>query len=524
MTVSGLGAAPVVGAAGPAITVTPDTGLVSGQTVTVTGSGFFAGENLTALECPGGTTDPLACDLSSFFQVTADAHGRFSAMLPVRRTIVTDVGFSDCAPSLCAMVFADSSNFSDQATAPLHFDASVHLPTTSVTVTPSSGLGDRQTVTITGTGFSGDREVVAIECVTGSFSCVGGFVGRPNATGHFSIVGSVHRNLVDSAGNPVDCAAAAGTCEMVAYDPLNADYHNSTPLEFDPNLPPPPPATATVTPNVKLPYYARVSVHGRHWSAGDQVFMLECPNAASASSCFDILGIAQVAADGTLATKPMLVRKVTDPLTGKTIDCAKRNQCVFVALDPIDSSTVTVPVTFDPTAPIPPPPRVTVNPAGPYANRQIVTVNGHNFAPNAAFGSTECFSSTNVFGCFLPTGPPQFTDANGNFSTKVTLHRFIAAVGQTIDCASATVTCTLSSASEGGIDIQTPLQFNATAAAGSAADASAMTTSSRRGDWSAALGAACPELRLPPSIAAKLAANPRAGARVCAAWRQTLSG
>jgi hypothetical protein len=522
--VTGPCAVPVANATGPTITVTPHTGLVSGQTVTVVGTGFFAGEELIALECPRGSTDPFVCDFGSLVEVVANTHGRFSTTVAVRRTIVTDAGFSDCAPSACEMVFADGSNFSDEATAPLRFDASVALPKTSVTVTPATGLGDRQTVTISGKGFTGDRAVLAVECVTGSFSCLGGFFARANVRGGFSIVGSVHRNLFDVVGNPVDCAAAAGTCEMVAYDPFNADYHGSTSLAFDPDLPPPPPPTAKVDPADNLPFYARVSVHGRHWSAGDPVLLMECPNAADAFDCFNILGFGQAAADGTLSVDPMLHRKLVDAFSGTAIDCAKRNRCVFVAEDLIDGSMVTVPVTFDPAAPIPPRPRVNLNPDAPYTNHQIITVKGRNFAPNATFNTTECFSSTNVFGCFLSTQADQFTDANGDFATQVKLHRLINLPGETIDCADAAVACELSSSSEGGVDIETPLQFSASAAAGPAIDASPVTSSTRLSGWAAALPAACSGMRLPPRIARQFTANPRQGAEVCGAWRHTLQG
>ena len=519
--VTGVSATSVARAAGPTITLTPSTALVSGQTVTVAGSGFFAGESLIALACPRGTTDPNGCDFGAFVEVVSNSHGRFSTMLTVHRTIATNAGFTDCAPAVCEVVFADTYNFSDQAVAPVEFDATVPLPTTSLKVTPSTGLGDRETVTISGTGFSGDRQVFAIECVTGSFSCLGGFPARADASGSFSIVGSVHRNLYDINGNPVDCASAAGTCEMLAYDPLNADYHRTKPLAFDPSLPPPPPSTLTVNPADNLPYYARVKVHGKRWAAGDLVLIMQCPNAAQTFNCFNLLGFTQVRADGTISFDPLLTRKLVDPFSG-TVDCVKRNRCAVVAQDFADNSSVTVPVTFDPAAPIPPRPRVNVSPAAPYTDGQTVTVNGRNFPPNALYGAAECFSTTNFFGCFLPKGPGSSTDANGGFSTSVTLRRFVRFSGQKYDCADVSVTCSLSAFSEGGVQVDTPLQFSATAAASPAADVGTVAFSQRPGSWAAATPRECSGMRMSPHVALKLADQPRLRAQMCAAWAQTL--
>ena len=64
----------VVPAAGPVISVTPDTGLVRGQSVTVTGSGLGA-DNLALVECPAGVTPAFSCDLGSLTITTPDATG-----------------------------------------------------------------------------------------------------------------------------------------------------------------------------------------------------------------------------------------------------------------------------------------------------------------------------------------------------------------------------------------------------------------------------------------------------------------
>ena len=61
---------------------------------------------------------------------------------------------------------------------------------------------------------------------------------------------------------------------MLVFDVEDADYQHVAPIGFDPSLPPPPPATAKITPATKLPYYARVAMSGKNWAPNDFVFAL----------------------------------------------------------------------------------------------------------------------------------------------------------------------------------------------------------------------------------------------------------
>jgi hypothetical protein len=86
------------------ITVTPDDGLIDGQSVTITGSGFPRGKSVAAVVCTidAGSKGADACDIStsSFMAGTTtivDSDGRFSLTYKVHRRI--DVGGKtiDCA-------------------------------------------------------------------------------------------------------------------------------------------------------------------------------------------------------------------------------------------------------------------------------------------------------------------------------------------------------------------------------------------------------------------------------------------
>jgi hypothetical protein len=71
-------------AAGPSATVSPASGLASGQTVTVSGSGFPGGATIGAVEC-NTFTDPAtaSCEVTDATTTAADAGGNFSLQLKV---------------------------------------------------------------------------------------------------------------------------------------------------------------------------------------------------------------------------------------------------------------------------------------------------------------------------------------------------------------------------------------------------------------------------------------------------------
>ena len=124
-----------------------------------------------------------------------------------------------------------------------------------------------------------------------------------------------------------------------------------------------------------------------------------------------------------------------------------------------DGTSVSVPVAFDPNAPIPPPPTVAITPAGPYRNNQIVRIKGHNFAPKAAFSVSECVTQPNEQDCFSTGGGPQVTTANGSLSTQFQVQRRLEAFSGFVDCLTKGVQCTLEISSEGGADVIVPLTF-----------------------------------------------------------------
>jgi hypothetical protein len=487
-----VGAAPAAGAASPTIVVTPNRRLVNGQTVQVAGAGFGAREPVAGLECVTGATDPSECDFNAFTEVITNRNGAFDTTFVLHRTIVTNTGFVDCAPSACELLFASEFDFGSQAMAALKFDRRVPLPPTSVAVSPAKDLADRQTVKVTGAGFTRAPFVEMTECVVAAFSCRASSETVTRSDGTFSAKVSLDRLLTDQSGNLVDCAAAPGTCEVLAYDPTDLDYHAVTPLAFDASLPPPPPPTLTVRPHHNLPFYARVSVTATHWSPGDIVLIAEC-DSRNTFAC-DFLTIVQPDANGTIQITPMVHRKLLDFLGGHEVDCAKaRGRCVLIAQSGFSTTTLTVPLDFDAAAPIPPAAKVTITPGGPYGNRQVVQIHGHHFAPYAAFSVSECATSSNAGVCLFTLGPAQFTDAHGDFTTSFELERRLLF----LNCTDPSVACVLEASSEGGVVVDQPIEFQATASIPSSPHAANSSSTLIARTWVARARAGCLPARSP---------------------------
>ena len=85
-------------AGSPSITVTPAGVVASGDTVHVVGTGFPAKQDVVAVECAKGTTDPGDCDTFNYVLVTTDAKGAFTTTFGVHRMLFLQTGFLDCAP------------------------------------------------------------------------------------------------------------------------------------------------------------------------------------------------------------------------------------------------------------------------------------------------------------------------------------------------------------------------------------------------------------------------------------------
>ena len=172
-------------AAGPTITVTPNTGLVNGQSVAVTGSGFMANETVYALECKATAASQADCSLATATPSTTSATGTVSMNFSVVTGSIssTTCGTSSSDLSNCAIVVGAVPPATDQALGAITF--ALPSPTTTTTappvkigprkfhVAPAAGLKNGSSVRVSGTGFKPHDQVYVVECLATSKSQAG---------------------------------------------------------------------------------------------------------------------------------------------------------------------------------------------------------------------------------------------------------------------------------------------------------------------------------------------------------------
>jgi Neocarzinostatin family len=144
----------------PTITLAPDIGLTNGQVIRLSGSGFAPGASLIAVECNGKTKGVAGCDTSSAEPIAVTSSGAFTTSFAV---IAGPIGDGTCGVgptgSPCFVVVGTTS-YAFIADASIAFAGGP-----GVSVSPSTGLSNTQSVTVTGSGFTAGDTVYAIECL-----------------------------------------------------------------------------------------------------------------------------------------------------------------------------------------------------------------------------------------------------------------------------------------------------------------------------------------------------------------------
>ncbi len=87
----------------PSVVVSPSTGLVDGQTVSVEATGFPPTTTLAVIECQPGATTATECDIAASELFTSDASGQLTVDYATARLIFTEArGRVDCAIDACS--------------------------------------------------------------------------------------------------------------------------------------------------------------------------------------------------------------------------------------------------------------------------------------------------------------------------------------------------------------------------------------------------------------------------------------
>ncbi len=203
---------------GPTITVTPDTDLVDGQVVEVTGAGFTPQHSVWLAQCPTGITDLAdvmqACGQTPVM-VLPDASGGFSVPTEVRRRIPA----GDCAraPGTCSMVVVDLTAMSVVAEAPIDVTDGPTL-SENIVVSPSAA-DDGDIVTVRGENFPPDVAVAVAQClsdrpVSAEWCAVTPVTATTDGAGAFTVELPIERGVTVGSGLVVDCANG---CVVAAF-------------------------------------------------------------------------------------------------------------------------------------------------------------------------------------------------------------------------------------------------------------------------------------------------------------------
>ncbi len=351
----------------PTLTADPSTGLLDGQSISVTGSGLAAQTLYGIIECQTGATDINGCDLNGFSVATTDGSGSFSTSTTVIRTIepVATGTPIDCATvDACVLAVAPTSGLIAAST-PIAFADVVIVPPTASAV-PSTGLLDGQRITVSGTNFTPSAPLTIAECPTA------GSTGNPevdcdfstaapvtaDGTGSFSTSYRVTR-VIESLNGSVDCAQLAA-CVLSAFNSSEPTQTASAAVSFADVVIKPP--VLGVSPSANLDDGVNVSVKGKAFPSHHQIGLTECvAGSTDGSECVAEAGIGnsdEVTANGAgrFSTTFNVARILT--LFGGTVDCAQAPGCVIGAIDLNNLSgavDAVAPLSFDPSVkPLPP--------------------------------------------------------------------------------------------------------------------------------------------------------------------------
>jgi hypothetical protein len=246
------------GFAQPTATLTPDTGLVDGEAVTLTVEGLRPGGRFHLRLCPMatvlsryGTTDcAVGADDPA---LVPGPDGTATATIAVSQRIVAPNGREHvCRDEVCAVAVVDDEL--DQVPAGVAYA----LAQARLTATPDSGLSDGDTVTLSGAGVMasyagptlwifptgrwslGQCAATVADDVTigGVFSTCAPLPGAeplhvPGST--FEAEVTVRAEVDPVLGGPVDCTTAPGAC-VLALARIESDGTvtvHTTPVTFD---------------------------------------------------------------------------------------------------------------------------------------------------------------------------------------------------------------------------------------------------------------------------------------------------
>ena len=409
----------------PAITVTPDSGLVDGQTVTVAGTGF--GENFTVVSlCAAGVAEASECAFSNMIGFeSADTDGNFTldGEVPV---LVLDGGGStlaDCrVPGACEVVaFAFDEMNAILARTPVEFDPSGPLPVApTLAAAPSTDLVDGQVVTVTGSGYAqGTARIEQCAVVAGGPDCRQvGYIWDETGIGTIAGTVVVRTILKDWDGVALaDCRV--DPCWLLSSNgrtrSLPVDLH------FDPAGELLPPPVLQAEPSTGLVDGQVVELTLTDFSPETYISLEVCGTEPVDSYVLchyldDIVSDASGAASTEVALRAIIRGYYDGPAE---LDC-RVTVCTISARDDASGEVGSLAVHFDPAGELLPPPTFRLEPGGEIVEGAAMTFSGTGFTPLKSASVEICVVDTDNCDEVVPDSP--LADVDGNIAGELRLY------------------------------------------------------------------------------------------------------
>ncbi|HEY6556987.1 MAG TPA: neocarzinostatin apoprotein domain-containing protein [Polyangiaceae bacterium] len=454
---------------GVVATLSPSTDLVDGQQVTLRVEGTLSGEitfmRLCRLEPGGAIPSSDRCPLAG------------GALVPVNGVIeqtfhiFASTAGINCQLDACAL-YIEGGNFAVNPPVlrfheivPVSF-RSIGTPPLSppLSVTPSTGLADRQQVTVRGSGFLPNLFMTVGQCRADAQSFAADCMAittpieaRTTASGELDVAATVRYRVEPSQGEPFDCTA--GSCVMVAAptrQELVLAEAGRAALTFDVDTNPGPVQRGTLQlDRTSVTSGDAVLVTGSGWAPRATVRYTWC-GSARLGACTPEMSI-QVAADGTFtthvtATRLLVQEGVAGPSLASAVECVTPTTCALHAYDLRDRAATQV------STPIGVAVRPGVSAAfdlrAPLVADMSVRVVGSGFTPNGSVDLWQCGEFPGKL-CGRVARIP--TDASGSVRGYSRLaERIVFFV--IVECGRPDSTCNLFVTDGAGV-VNVPLQF-----------------------------------------------------------------
>ncbi len=287
----------------PTVTATPDADLVDRQEVLLQGTGFEPNTSVYALQCRAGELDTCPRWAGD---VRVGPDGSFTLPTTISRRLNID----DCVDVGC--VIKVTSDSGETFIVPLFFDPSIAPPPVpEMSVTPSTGLVDRQTVNVIVTGLNPGDFVSLTYCeVDGAcYRMPDGRVDTDSWSVDLVLVRRIHAS---------DCAI--DSCELrVGVSGRDSFLSLGVPVAFDPDSPLEAPPQSRLLPASGLWDGQRIELIGTRFVPGDNVEVRQCVGESTAEE--DCLYVTHALTDhlGDLSIRVPVSASLQ--LTDRTVDC-----------------------------------------------------------------------------------------------------------------------------------------------------------------------------------------------------------